>query len=64
VSIRGNKRPNVVAKAIFALIVVLVIAVTWFGIQGMRKEPQSPPRGSQALPGAAAERQIAPAGPS
>ena len=57
---RGNKRPSLAAKAIFALIVVLGIGALWLGIQGMRKEPRSPPRGSQALPSAAAETQIAP----
>ncbi|MEG3086079.1 hypothetical protein [Sphingomonas sp. PB4P5] len=60
---RGNKRPSLAAKVIFALIVVLGIGVLWLGIQGMRKETRSPPRGSQALPGVAAERQFAPGEP-
>jgi hypothetical protein len=58
---RGNKRPSLAVKVIVALIVVL--GVLWLGIQAMQKEPHSPRQGSQALPGAAAERQLAPGQP-
>jgi biotin transporter BioY len=60
---RGNKRPSLAVKVIVALIVVLGIGVLWLGIQAMQKEPHSPRQGSQALPGAAAERQLAPGQP-
>ncbi|MEN2787993.1 hypothetical protein ACFOKI_07780 [Sphingomonas qilianensis] len=60
---RGNERPSLAAKVIFALIIVLGIGVIWLGIEGMRKELPAPPRGGQALPGAAVERQLAPGQP-
>lgn len=48
-------RPGMVAKCIFALIVIVGVATLAIGIYAMRRE--SPPaRGSQALPAQAAEQ--------
>lgn len=48
-------RPGMVAKCIFALVVIVAVATLAIGIYAMRQE--SPPaRGSQALPAQAAEQ--------
>lgn len=52
---RGNERPGWVAKIIFALVVVTGMLILWLGVRGFQKEPDGPPRGSQMLPGQAAE---------
>ena len=60
---RGNKRPGVVAKIIFASTVAMAAVALWLGIVGIQKEPRGPGRGDQALPARAAAEQLSPTHP-
>lgn len=52
---RGHERPGRVAKCIFFLIVLALAAILWLGVRGLATVKEPPPRGSQTLPGQAAE---------
>lgn len=55
-----KQNPSLVAKGIFALIVLTAIAVVWLGVIGIQKEPNGLPGGSQTFPAQAAETEVRP----
>jgi hypothetical protein len=52
---RGNKRAGPAAIIIFIMIVALVITICWLFAQGLQKDLNGLPRGSQTLPAQAAQ---------